>query len=184
MDPKETARQTGHPARKLNRQFRIVEAERELYRGSVPVVENGARRFVDFPIKLPHEILAQAYAEDPASFRRHVADDFLVPNLVNHALTIEAGGPDKITPVGLFVDGVGFSKRDSFVGYFVGCTNVQQTYVCCVLRKADLCDCGCKGRCSFGAVDRILQWSFHQLAGGYWPHARHAHGSGASDRQT
>ena len=50
-------------------------------------------------------------------------------------------------------------------------TNV--THCLAVLRKGDLCSCGCKGWCSLFVIQRIIGWSFEHLARGTKPNARH-----------
>ena len=40
--------------------------------------------------------------------------------------------------------------------------------------KRDICQCGCKGRCTFQALWQIVAWSFKALAVGKWPLTDHA----------
>eukprot|EP00959_Pyramimonas_sp_CCMP1952_P040092 838015-Pyramimonas_sp.AAC.1 len=43
----------------------------------------------------------------------------------------------------------------------------------CVIKKSDMCQCGCRGFCTWGAICRILVWSFNTLALGKWPATNH-----------
>ena len=42
-----------------------------------------------------------------------------------------------------------------------------------VLKKSDMCQCGCHGFCSWGHMQRVLVWSFNCLAKGKYPATDH-----------
>eukprot|EP00959_Pyramimonas_sp_CCMP1952_P362513 7591831-Pyramimonas_sp.AAC.1 len=46
-------------------------------------------------------------------------------------------------------------------------------FLICVIKKSDLCACGCQGWCTIGCVHRILTWSFTTLSKGVWPSFDH-----------
>lgn len=43
----------------------------------------------------------------------------------------------------------------------------------CVIRKVDLCQCGCRGQCTFDAIMKVIAWSMNVLATGRFPRRRH-----------
>ncbi|CAK0831430.1 unnamed protein product [Prorocentrum cordatum] len=41
-------------------------------------------------------------------------------------------------------------------------------YLICVIRKSDLCRCGCRGFCTLGTILRVIAWAFNVLAVGLY----------------
>ena len=76
-------------------------------------------------------------------------------------------------PAGFFSDAVPHTKKDSFIAFYWGTMLTPTRHLICVLRKSDLCKCGCKGFCTLGAVQRVIVWSFGQMQKGLYPSADH-----------
>ena len=51
--------------------------------------------------------------------------------------------------------------------------NPTERHMICSIRRGDVCRCGCRGSCTFGAVGRILSWSLNALSTGQWPVKNH-----------
>ena len=53
--------------------------------------------------------------------------------------------PSRIRRVGIYTDAAPYTKNDSFEGYFINDLDTGKRYMTNIVRKHDLCDCGCKG---------------------------------------
>ena len=76
-------------------------------------------------------------------------------------------------PVMLYCDGVPFTRSDGALAVYMTSFISMTPHLLFVLRKADLCSCGCKGWCSIYVCMRALAWSFESAACGRRPTARH-----------
>jgi hypothetical protein len=130
-------------ARLLHNRFGYSRQEEHLYRLPVPVETHDGRRITMFPLIPPHEAVAAAYANNPAQFL--VGERDVSPDFVLHPLT-RAYGTNATFPLQIFVDAAGFTKRDSFVSYLMSFVYPgSQRFCLAVVRKAELCSCGCRG---------------------------------------
>ena len=82
-------------------------------------------------------------------------------------------------PVALYVDGVRFTrqtavgKMDSFVGFSAYNLVTGKRILLALVRKSELCRCGCRGWCTLHVVFQFLHWSFEALVKGKRPALRH-----------
>ena len=53
-----------------------------------------------------------------------------------------------IVMIYLYWDGVQYNKKDTFLGIFMKNILTGKATLLCVLRKEDVCKCGCRGWCS------------------------------------
>ena len=72
--------------------------------------------------------------------------------------------------------GVPYTKEESFIGFFVYNLITGTRHLSVILRKSDLCACGCRGWCTLYTVFQFLAWSFISLAAGKFPTTRHDDG--------
>ena len=80
---------------------------------------------------------------------------------------------EPVTPLALYVDAAQYLKRDSVI-VFVCCNLLSGTrHLSAILRKKELCNCGCRGHCSIRPVLEMLRWSFAALATGAFPAVDH-----------
>ncbi len=167
-------RYTHNSARCLHNKFGLRELSSQMYRAKIPLVNSdGVRTWVEYPIALPHELLSKSYSREV--FLSHTTDPTQkVPALATHPVTTSnPSGVGGTVPLGLFADAAGFTQSDSFLAWMGGCVRVEDRMVFAVLRKAEYCTCGCRGRCSIAAIEEVLAWSFEALAVGLWPATRH-----------
>eukprot|EP00969_Alexandrium_andersonii_P161011 7115508-Alexandrium_andersonii.AAC.1 len=59
-------------------------------------------------------------------------------------------------PVGYFSDGAPHTKKDSFMAFYWSNVLTQKRHLITVLRKSDLCKCGCKGFCTTGGLLKAI----------------------------
>lgn len=95
------------------------------------------------------------------------------PIYYSHPAVVEHGGEAPVLPLNLFVDGVPYSQCDSIIGFWlINCLSGRR-YFFCGLRKKLLCDCGCRGWCSFFAVFQFISWMLTALVSKRMPLQRH-----------
>ena len=54
----------------------------------------------------------------------------------------------RILPIALYTDGVKYTTRDSFIAFYITDYRTQQMSLVSLFRKADCCNCGCRGWCT------------------------------------
>jgi len=69
-------------------------------------------------------------------------------------------GSEPVVPVGMFVDGVPFAKKDSVIGFWFYTLTTGIRHIVAVIRKTQLCHCGCRGWCTLWVV---FDWLRHGL---------------------
>ena len=74
---------------------------------------------------------------------------------------------------GLFMDAAGFTKQESFEGLFVNDVATRRRSLVCLFRKQEVCQCGCRGFCTWYPVMEYLRHDFNQLADGIWATMRY-----------
>ena len=90
-----------------------------------------------------------------------------------HPLVQRAGGESLLLPVALYIDGVAYSQVDTAIGFWFVNLISGARYLIAVLRKASLCECGCRGWCSLAEVFKFVHWSMLALSEGVFPSRRH-----------
>ena len=127
-----------------------------------------------FPMHLPHENFAKQHRLDEkfATCVRTAAAEDLPPSFASHPVVV-AKGADWTVALGYFSDAVPHTHSDSFYVFYWSNLLFHQRHLIAVVRRSDLCRCGCAGQCTFAAVMRVIVWSFNVLATGEWPAFRH-----------
>jgi hypothetical protein len=120
-------------------------------------------------------ILASEVEKDPGFLARVAAgagqEEW--PQLAGHPAVLAAGPGEVVVPLALYVDGVPYTKADSFLAFWLYDLVTYKRHLVCVLRKSRICACGCKKWCSLWEIFRWLHWSFRALALGAHPAERH-----------
>lgn len=151
-----------------------LKTESYFYNAKIPLWDAGeqCRTMETFPMHLPHSIFAELHEKHPELYDPiNLELTELPPCWMDHPVFLANG--ERAIPVSLYSDGVPHSKSDSFYTYYFRLLNSDERHMVCSIRKNDLCKCGCRGMCTFGAVGRILTWSLNQLSAGQWPSTNH-----------
>ena len=154
----------------LDRALGFQQQSKSLARLNVPgwSPSIGARVVHQIAVVPPAEALHAELAEDSsvrARLREAVADGELPPAYHDHAV-VRRFPPATVLPLSLYLDGTPYSKKDSVLGVFVCNILSGARHLICILRKANICRCGCRGWCSLWPIMAMLHWSFAQLAVG------------------
>jgi hypothetical protein len=140
-----------------------------------------ASRSVDqIPTRPPHEGLSEEFEHVGADKMHQLLieadrDNRLPPCYYDHAV-VKENPPNTVYPVIVYVDAVPFTRTDGAIGFYLYSLLTGVRILCAVLRKIELCECGCKGWCSLYQIFLMLFWSFKAMRYGRWPNARHDHG--------
>jgi hypothetical protein len=122
----------------------------------------------------PHERLHKEVSESPEILAQ--ARDMVWPTSFEEHKVVRAapaGGPPVI-PLAFYLDGAQYTKGGASVLIFVVCNLVSGArHLVAVLKKKDMCKCGCRGWCSVRPIMQFLHWSFAALARGVFPVATH-----------
>ena len=101
-----------------------------------------------------------------------IADRQLPPIYCDHPIVKD--NPDKLVlPFNLFIDGVPYSHTDGVIGFWLINVVTGRRYLFLVVRKKLLCECGCKGWCTFHAVFKYINWFLTAMARKAMPLGRH-----------
>ena len=101
-------------------------------------------------------VLPPAYHEHPAVVAAKLAD------------------PEAVTaPLCLYMDAVPYSQTDGVLGVWIECMATSAHWLCGVIRRRNICRCGCKGWCSYYPLFSTLLWSIRCLSLGVFPDTRH-----------
>ena len=95
----------------------------------------------------------------------------LPPAYYTHPAVVEHG-VGQVRPLGLFVDGLPYSKVDSAIGVWIIDIVSGTRFLVAVIRKALICTCGCRGWCTLWEVFSWLSWSMLALLKRSCPTAR------------
>ena len=163
----------GNAARKITRA--LGWNPDRLYWSKIPMWDKKSHKrvFLDFPMHPVHESFSSHCQRAPDDFRFEALPEGqnLADVYYGHPVTLAHG--DKSFPIGFFSDALPHTKKDSVYCYYWSNIVTGKRHIICVLRKKDLCQCSCRGQCTFGAVQRLLVWTFNAVANGTWPEHRH-----------
>ena len=161
-----------------------------LYRAKVPMMEKktGIRTHVGVPFSLPIDFLLARHGlencdaetidmSSPLGVEHAEVSSEWTPAYQKHPVVKKAlemnVHPSRIRPGGLYMDGAMYSKRDVFEGLWFHDLRSGRRELICVIRKDDLCDCGCKGWCSMFIIHWVICWNLICAAHGINPDLRH-----------
>ena len=155
---------SGHYQRKLDKYLGTANDEKDLYWLSLPGKEkcDASRCALQHPVRPPHEALNEEVAGDtkfPSQVEQAVKEEEWATNYSQHPV-VRASPPGTVYPFALYIDGVPFSKHDSFLGFWVYNLVSLKRVLVAVVRKSNMCDCGCKRWCSIFPILQFLLRSF------------------------
>ena len=167
---------TGHYQRKIDSISGIDLRNHNRYLMTVPgtLRYDCSRSTFELPIVLPHETVEIELANNPDLPRQlaeKIANADMPASYAQHIVRQAHAGP--VLPIAIFIDGVQFNKRTGMLAFY--CYNLVSDvrHMLCVVRRNELCHCGCKGWCSVYAILNTIRWSLRQLALKRHPAVRH-----------
>lgn len=168
--------QTGQFQRRLDKYLAVSEDDKSFYMVDVPGHDKAeasrtCHRLETVP---PHEALAAEVAETPGVLQQAAATQAEWSQTYrDHPVVLAAPEGAPVLPLALYIDGVPYSKRDGFLGFWVYNLITCKRHLVAILRKSQMCVCGCRRWCSLWPIFGFLHWSFAALAAGAFPAARH-----------
>ena len=104
-----------------------------------------------------------------------VANRQLPQSYFDHeAVRATPAGDPPCMPIGMFVDGVPFQKKDGVIGFWIYTLITGVRHLAIVVRKSELCRCGCKGWCTMWIILDWLRFVLVHLVRGMNPAAPYA----------
>ena len=167
---------SGHYQRRLDVVLGFAEARQNSYTLRLPGTRRGeaCRSIIAIPATPPHEAAAALLATDSSlTIRLSEALDArtLPPAYYSNPVVRNAEG--MVMPWGLYMDSVPYSLVDSALGVWLINIISGSRMLLCVLRKALVCSCGCRGWCTYYGLMSWLRWSFETMSHAVWPASRH-----------
>ena len=170
---------SGHYQRHLDMVHgaRISDLRQTFYKIQVPRYQkwDGGRTASEMPVQLPHELLPQELIDDTAlvdELNRLKRSNHWPKTYTDHDV-VKRHPEAPVVPCFLYVDGVPTTKRTGVCGFWVGTLVGSRRHLVAMLRKSDLCACGCRGWCSCWPVFNVVAWSFNALAKNQHPLTDH-----------
>ena len=121
-----------------------------------------------------HEMLLEEVQETPQYSRRLmdiIEGDRMPPCYVEHRLFQESESPP--FPYAIYMDGVAYSQVDSVLAVWAYSLVTGRRHLLALVRKKHVCQCGCRGWCTYWCVLTWLHWSCRTLHQGEYPTSRH-----------
>ena len=173
--------QTGKYQRHVDAAMGVSTKNQSSYRVDVPsYLKHGlTRQEVPTTVGIPHEQLLEEIADNVTfedDLHSAVQERRLPPSYYSHDVVLAADGagdPHPPVPIGMFIDGVQFLKKASFIAVWVFSLVTGQRHILAILKKHQLCSCGCRGWCSLYRVFDFARWALTAAADGVFPLRRH-----------
>jgi hypothetical protein len=129
------------------------------------------------PVLPPHEAISAEVDHHGVEHMQQllaqaIADNKLPPAYFENDI-VKENPAGTVNPIVLYVDAIPFSRTDAAIGFFTYSLLTAQRTLTAVLRKTELCQCGCKGWCTFYVVFLMLHWSYRALRKRALPTSRH-----------
>ena len=130
------------------------------------------------PILTPSEWFATEYLGHANAFDGDMSKplagvtqlDVFTPLQEQHTVTRDALARgvhrDRIRLCGIYMDAAGFTKEESVEEVFVSDVATGRRGLTCILRKAEMCNCGCRGWCTVWPAHEALRHEFAGAAAG------------------
>ena len=118
------------------------------------------------PSRPPHEAFKDELSrcsKPSESLRAALAAGDLPPKYWAHEFVNAAPPGELVHPFSVYLDGVPFSRHDSVLGIWAQLLFSQERHLLFVLRKSEMCACGCGGWCSLHPIMSMLYWPLAAL---------------------
>ena len=166
---------TGHYQRHLDGLLGFQNFDQALLNVQVPAKHKHdmGRCEHTLPLLPPHEALYKEVSDNPSILTDLEQADPAEygTGYTAHPAVLTPGPP--VLPLALYLDGVPYtSRQESVVGVWCYSLLTQKRHLCALLRKRNMCNCGCKSWCTWYVVYRMLAWSVGALREGFFPNRR------------
>ena len=108
----------------------------------------------------------------PSMLQKMKDADELPPSYYNHPV-VQSTHCQAVYPLAIFLDGVPYSLTDGVVGFWLVSLVCGRRFLIGIVRKRNLCGCGCRGWCTFYHMFLMLHWTLHAFKRGQHPDARY-----------
>jgi len=164
---------SGHFQRHLDKALGLKAHDEKLCKIVMPCYSkhSACRDSREICVLPPHEVLYEEVQQQPSMrdmLQQKIDTKEWANVYANHRVVLDNPG-EEVYPIALFVDGVPFTQRDSLLAFYSYNLLTGIKHLNAVLRKSQICRCGCRGWCTVSAVFRFLAWSFSCLASGTFP---------------
>jgi len=95
--------------------------------------------------------------------------------------TVVAAGAELVAPYGIFVDGVKYKRTDGTVAVWFFSLITRLRHLIVLIKKEQVCQCGCRGWCTWHRVFSFLAWAIDAMRKGVFPLHRHDGSEWAND---
>ena len=136
----------------------------------------GERVSRDVSVLLAYEAINDEVIEDPTALARlqeRQAASQLPPVYWEHPV-VQEHGAEAVYPLAVYLDGIPFRKKNSVLAFVIINLITGTRFLAAVLRKSELCRCGCKGWCTLFTVWSYVRWNLEVLASKVFPTEPHA----------
>ena len=178
LDPKS---QSGKFQPKLDAAFDFKRSDDSLYPISLPCrsARAGHRKVCEVLSKPIHESLSEELRNNSRAledWQKNIGEAECWIDAYEQHWKVREPTPEQknlILPIVLYMDGAAFSNKDSLYVFTARFAFSKKRHLAWAVRKTDLCDCGCKGWCTFSQLFSWIFWCLLSLVNGTRPTKRH-----------
>ena len=150
----------------------------EKYRLDMPGYSKASdgRHTLSVPVVPPLEQFQAEFRLRPglaAQVAAAIRDGVLPRRYLDHPIYRKAAPGTVVHPLVLYVDGIPTTRHGGVLCVTMYHWITKVRHLVCVLRKADLCRCGCRAWCSVFSLMLFLRWQIESMAHGHHPTCRH-----------
>lgn len=153
------------------------ELKKDYYTIDMPMLQKFSlgRVVAPCPVGLVYHDLKKEVEETPRFLDRVVelAKTEAWGQLLREHRLAQQHGARGIVPLGLYLDGVPFLKRDSAIGFWFINLATTKRHLALVVRKRQTCRCSCQGWCTLFAAFEYVRWLVATMVGGAFPTQKH-----------
>jgi hypothetical protein len=136
---------------------------------------DASRTLCPLTVKPAYESIAEEIEQTPDMFERlrsSVVAGQWCSNYTDNEI-VKNNPPGSVLPLGLYLDGVQYQKRDSTIGIWAINLLTSRRHLLVCIAKRGLCRCGCHGYCTLYPVLAFVEWCFATMVAGNYPARRH-----------
>ena len=139
--------------------------------------QDATRRWDPIPTMPPHQALAaefeQHHGELTQELQRAKDNHELPPRYLQHPAVATAPAGVAVHPASLYMDAVQYHRLDSVLGLWAYFALSGRRHLVAVLRRSEMCSCGCRGWDSIRPLLSMVAWSLASMLRGQHPTGRH-----------